>query len=98
MTELGPYMYVLLSDARAAINDAENLAYERGVKAGYAAVKEAERDMLAKCIDAVEAAARDRIHDLRTCNKDDDCYVKAEGVALMLDDALYELRALQEKP
>ena len=59
-------------------------------------IAKVREDMLAKCIAAVEAAARDRIHDLRGCNKDDDCHVKAEGVALMLDDALYELRALQE--
>jgi hypothetical protein len=52
MTELGTYMYVLLSDARTAINDAENLAYERGVKAGFAAVKQAEEDMLRRCEEA----------------------------------------------
>ncbi len=32
----------------------EQLAYERGVKAGYAAVKQAEQDILAKCIAVVE--------------------------------------------
>jgi hypothetical protein len=59
---------------------------------------EGRREAIRECIAAVEAAARDRLHDLRTCNKDDDCYVKAEGVALMLDDAIYELRALQDRP
>jgi hypothetical protein len=45
---------------------------------------------------AVHAAARDRIHDLRGCNKDDDCDVLARGADLLLDDVINELRALRQ--
>jgi hypothetical protein len=45
---------------------------------------------------AVHAAARDRIHDLRGCNKDDDCDVLARGADLLLDDVINELRGLRQ--
>ena len=49
--------------------------YQQGRKDGYAAALR----------DAVEAV-EDRIQDLSTCNKDDDCHMLARGAALALSD------------
>lgn len=35
---------------------------------------------------------QDRMFDLYSCNKDDDCHILARGVELALNDGLYELR------
>lgn len=55
--------------------DIDQASYALGRKWGYAAA-------LLDAVDAVE----DRIQDLSTCNKDDDCHMFARGAALALSD------------
>lgn len=47
--------------------------------------------------EAVVSAVGDRITDLLTCNKDDDCHMKGLGAELALDDALVAIDALREE-
>ena len=68
-------------------------AYEEGREAGRREAWSGDYDYRTLIAEARTAALRDaveavedRIQDLSTCNKDDDCHMLARGAALALSD------------
>ena len=55
------------------------------------------REAILECIKAVEVVIGDRIHDLATCDKNDDCSTLVYGADLVGDDVLTALRAILSK-
>ena len=51
-------------------------------------MQQARADALREAASVIDDAIHDRINDLRSCNKNDDCYSLADGAELALDDAL----------